>query len=241
MKLINGQPCINLDNYLDISEFDKLEDKIILSIAKNAKYIEPSYTPHFSFYNKKLIGYLEEKEQNKFKFKDLDEHGINWLTKLQGTATLGTQLVLRGNRGYPKTYNLKHTDAYSINLPACNDFQFLFEWIDNQNCFSEYGRTMFWINEPNQTTTMHTDYGNVSSDKRDMFIWITGRFPKSILLFDDITEEVFESNARSIIFNNTNWHSSKGHPCYSSWSLRIDGVFNKPWAAKVGIADYFRL
>ncbi len=241
MRLINGEKWIDLSAHLDMSSFELLEDQISYNMAKNAKYIEPSYTPQFTLLNKNLPGYLEERSVYKQQYPDFGPAEINWYTKLKGTATLGTQLVLRGNKGYPATYQHKHLDEYSVNLPASNDFKFLFDWIDQQNCFTEYGRTMFWINEPNQITAMHTDYGNPQLDKRDMFIWLTGTNSKKILLKGNDSETIYETNSKAMIFNTINWHGSKGHPDYVSWSLRIDGAFNPEWAEKVGIREYFNI
>jgi hypothetical protein len=232
---------VDLSNHLNMETFDMLEDQISYNIAKNAKHIEPSYTPHFSLLNKELKGYLEEKNVFKSTYPELTAPEINWYTKLKGTATLGTQLVVRGNKGYPSTYQYKHLDEYSVNLAPYNDFEFLFQWIKEQKCFDEYGRTMFWINEPNQITASHTDYGNTSSDKRDMFIWLTGRYSKKILLRDDNANVICETNSRALVFNNVNWHGSQGHSDYASWSLRIDGKFNVEWAKRAGIKEYYGL
>lgn len=241
MKLINGKHWIGLEEHLDMAGFDLLNDQILLAIAKNAKYIEPSYTPKHSLLNPNCPGFLEERASFKTQFPDLDPSQLNWYTKLSGAITLGTQLVVRGNKGYPKTYQHKHLNEFTIDMPCASDFTFLFKWLDAQNCFSEYGRTMFWINEPSQKTAFHTDYGNINSEKRDMFIWLTGKFKKKILLQDNNSGEIFSSTHRAMIFNNINWHGSCGDEQCSSWSLRIDGSFMPKWAETVGIKDYFNL
>jgi hypothetical protein len=99
---------------------------------------------------------------------------------------------------------------------------------------------MFWINEPNQITATHTDYGDINLDRRDMFIWLTGKFSKKILLQDELGT-VHEISGRAMVFNTINWHCSKGHSDYVSWSLRIDGKFNTEWAKRVGISEYYGL
>jgi hypothetical protein len=240
MKLINGKPYINLEEHLDMNAFDALHDNIILAIAKNAKHIEPSYTPRHTLLNS-LPVFLEEREKHKKKFPTLDQSQINWYTKLSGAITLGTQLLLRGNKGYPRTYQYKHLNEHSIDMPWANDIDFLFKWIDEQQCFVEYGRTMFWINEPGQKTAFHSDYGDITSDKKDMFIWLTGKFKKKIILKDDITGDTYTSLHRAMIFNNVNWHGSIGEDQFSSWSLRIDGVFSPEWAELVKLKEYFKL
>jgi hypothetical protein len=240
MKLINGKNWINLEDHLDINSFDILHDKITFAIAKNAKHIETSYTPRNTLFNP-LPGFLEERIKNKEMFPEFDQSQINWYTKLKGTITLGTHLMLRGNKGYPRTYQYKHLNEYSADMPWANDFDFLFKWINDQKCFSEYGRVMFWINEPGQKTALHTDYGNINSEKKDMFIWLTGRFKKRIILKDNVTGETYLSSYRAMIFNNVNWHGSIGDEQFTSWSLRIDGVFLPEWAESVKIKEYFNL
>lgn len=239
MKLINEKLWIDLEKYLDMQGFYDIEDQICYAIAQNAKYIEPSYTPHFSLFNKNVEGYLEERNKYRTFVPEFGPNELNWYTKLKGSATLGTQLLVRGNKGYPRTYPLKHLNEHSVNMPCYADFKFLFNWIEQQNCFLEYGRTMFWINEPNQKTAFHTDYGDIQLDKRDMFIWLTGKHPKKLLLMDSKTHQVFETSSKALVFNTINWHGSKGHADYTSWSLRIDGVFNPDWANKVGIKEYY--
>lgn len=241
MNLINEQMFIDLSPYLDMNSFDLLEDQISYNIAKNAKYIEPSYTPHSTLLNKELPGYLEERETYKTTHPELGISEINWYTKLKGSLTLGTHLLLRGNKSYPSAYKYKHLNEYSVNMPSYPDFNFLFKWIEDQGCFDEYGRTMFWISEPNQITALHTDYGNPTLDKRDTFIWLTGRYAKKILLRDDSSNIVHEADSRAMVFNTVNWHCSKGHVDFTSWSLRIDGRFNAEWADRAGIRAYYGL
>jgi len=240
MKLINDKIYIDLENHLDMDSFDAIHEQIIYAIAKNAKYIEPSYTPKHTFLNSSNPGFAEERANNNKLLPKLDVTQLNCYTKLSGAVTLGSQLVLRGNTGYPTRYVLKHRADHSVDSPCKNDFDFLFKWIEDQKCFTEYGRTLFWINEPSQRTALHTDYGNINSEKRDMFIWLTGKFRKKILIKDDVTGEIHVSPHSAMVFNTVNWHGSCGHDEFSSWSLRIDGTFNPEWAEAVGIKDYYQ-
>ena len=40
MKLINGNPFVNLEEYLDMDVFGKLEDKLSYMLAKNSNNFE---------------------------------------------------------------------------------------------------------------------------------------------------------------------------------------------------------
>ena len=52
MKLINGNPFVNLEEYLDMDAFDKLEDKLSYMLAKNSNNFETSSTVQETLYDK---------------------------------------------------------------------------------------------------------------------------------------------------------------------------------------------
>jgi hypothetical protein len=243
MQYINEKMWIDLGEFLDMESFDSIHEEIIRKIAKNYNSIQTSGTPHSTLFDKTKKSFFEEKKINKSLAvnKDFSDKELDLYTRLDSVATLGSQLVLRGNRGYPESYRYKHLNEYSFETPCSVDFQFLFNWLTAQACFDEIGRVMFWINEPEQRTVLHTDYGNKNSTRKDMFIWITGINPKSMILYDDHTGVEHIVDSRACIFNNNNWHCSKGNSLHTSWSLRIDGVFNADWARAAGLAEYFGL
>lgn len=240
MHLINNNVFADLENFLDISLLDTMHDQIIRAIAKNEEYIVPSYTTHSTFYDKTLSSYVDKRGILN-KYHDMTDKQKNWYAKLDTSATLGHHMLLRDISGYPHTYRYKHLSEFIVNMPCANDFEFLFDWIKNQGCFLDYGRVMFWIAEPGQKTTMHTDYGNYNSNNRDMFIWITGINPKQLVVLDTDTGNEITSTTRACTFNSNNWHCGKGHQHYTSWSLRIDGVFNPDWARRAGINEFYNI
>jgi hypothetical protein len=56
-----------------------------------------------------------------------------------------------------------------------------------------------------------------------------------------VTGKEYLSDCRALTFNSTNPHCSLGNELFTAWSLRVDGVFNKDWAIKAGIAEYFNV
>lgn len=240
MKLINGKAFVDLENYLDMKSFNDFHSDIILSISKNADFIEPSYAPRKTLKHD-MPAFFEERIKNREILPTYSSNQINWFTKLGGVATLGSHLVLQGITGYPSTYRNKHLSHKCASLQPNIDFDFLHKWIIDQKCFSDYGRVMFWINEPSQQTAFHSDHGNINSDLRDMFIWLTGVNRKQMLLQDSETSEIYTSTSSALTFNSANWHCSLGNPNFTSWSLRIDGTFDKNWAQSVGIDEYYNI
>lgn len=241
MKLINDQPYVNLEPYLDMESFDMLHDDVIRALAKNSENIETSYTTHNTLFDQSRPGYFEELTRNKERYPDLNKKELQMYTKLSGAVTLGSHLMVRSHSNYPTSYFYKHLKKDAVNFPWYDDFEFLFKWLEDQKCFSEFGRVLFWINEPGQTSAIHSDYGNQNFNRKDMFIWLTGKFPKRMVLHDKENNQSFVVPNRAIVFNSLNWHSSIGHENLASWSLRIDGVFDSDWAEKAGIKDYYNL
>lgn len=243
MKLINNKPFVNLEEHLDMDSFSKLEDRISYVLAKHSDSFKTSSTPQQTLYDRtqsifvnKMIEYKNDPDLAKLSNKQLE-----WYSKLNSAVTLGNSLVIRTKPGYPATYSIKHLDRFTVDEPWAPDFEFILEWVRNQRCFNEFGRVIFWINEPNQKTAWHRDYTDDTLYKKDPFIWLTGKNKKTLLLKNPSTGEDFASSSRALTFNSTNPHCSLGNELYTSWSLRIDGVFNKEWANKAGIAEYFNI
>lgn len=240
MELINGQLFYDLEPYLDMAAFDQLGPKIAMSIAKNHRWWRVSGTGQATLYDQSLTSVFDRRNQligsvpeGTF---DIDEDLV--YAKLMGGVTLGTHLMLRVNPDYPATYHLKHLASGNASRPCDKDFDFLHDWISAQNCFSEYGRVIFWINESGQRTAAHRDYSERFTWK-DPFIWMTGTVPKRLIIEDTETGEQHVSNTRACVFNTHNVHNSMGDPRLTSWSLRIDGVFTPEWLARTGLEGYF--
>jgi len=241
MKLINDLPYVNLEPFLDMEGFDNIHENIIRSLAKNSNHIDTSSTVYNTLFDKSNPGFFEQMAVNASKNPNMKNRELQLYTKLSGTVTLGHHLVVRSHHNYPTSYFFKHLDKDSVNFSCYNDFDFLFKWLEDQKCFTEFGRVLFWFNEPGQQGALHRDYVPAITDKKDMFIWLTGVFPKKMIVYDDQTEEKIIIPHRAIVFNTLNWHASIGHQNLASWSLRIDGLFNPEWAEKAGIKDYYNL
>ena len=244
MQLINNQLFCDLENHLDMKAFDAMNDKIAYTLATNYSHFSPSGTTQSPLYDQSTVSVYDKRDQLWLEKPLLSKLEALYYAKLSGTVTLGNNFILRGNKGYPAKYDEKHLRESAILQPFDDQFKFLYDWIDAQNCFTEYGRVLFWINEPCQKTAFHRDYpaNDVKhKDVKDPFIWLTGIVPKKLVVNDPDTGETHHSTSRACVFSTHNIHSSQGHPQCSAWSLRIDGKFNKDWAERAGIAEYFNL
>lgn len=243
MQLINNQIFCNLENHLDMKAFDAMNDKIAYTLATNYSHFSPSGTTQNTLYDQDTVSVYDKRDQLWLKKPLLSKLEALHYAKLSGTVTLGNNFILRGNKGYPAKYHEKHLKDNALIYPFDNQFKFLYDWIDAQNCFTEYGRVLFWISEPGQRTALHRDYpeNDPKRDNKDPFIWLTGIIPKRLVIKDPATGEVHYSTSRACVFSTHNVHASEGHSQCAAWSLRIDGKFNKDWAEQAGIAEYFNL
>jgi hypothetical protein len=239
MRLINNQLFYDLEKYLDMKSFDELNDQINLTLAKNFQHFRPSGTEQGTLYDQNFISVYNKRAEILKTHPELSHIHALFYAKLCGTVTLGTNFIVRGTKGYPAKYSEKYLRESAILYPFDDQFKFLFDWIDAQGCFDEYGRVIFWINESGQSTTLHRDYP-VGEGLNDPFIWLTGIIPKQLTILDKTTNTIHYSTSRACVFDSNNIHASKGHPQHAAWSLRIDGKFNKEWAEKAGIADHFK-
>lgn len=220
-----------------MEEFNLLEDEIDFNIAKNYENFTDGDTCLTCLYDKNLRTISSKSTYLKLQNPTLNNQQIANLAKFY-SANLGTSLFIK--KVSNANYYRKHIKDWVSSTPSEKDFQFLIKWIDDQHCFSEYGRIMFFINEPCQKTAIHKDYPD--ANQKDMFIWLTGnKKKKRLFVVDNETSEEIENPYTACLFDNNNYHYSRGIENHRSWSLRIDGIFNKDWAQKIGIDKHFNL
>jgi len=236
MYLINDQIFYSLENYLDMAAFDALSDQIRFALAKNYTHFDVASTSQENLEDQDTVSVRRLRKQSLEKYSgNLNLQEANVLAKLSNSVTLGTHLIVRGSDAYRN----KHLNNHANISTFSDQFKFLFDWINLQNCFSEYGRVIFWINEANQRTAFHMDYKpKFKGLYKDPFIWLTGDPPKQLMVKDTATGEIHYSNARALIFDTSNYHASLAPPNYAAWSLRIDGKFTDEFIQKTNLTKY---
>lgn len=159
------------------------------------------------------------------------------LPPYQETDTLGKSLPLLVIDKFAN----KHLKSTVSRRLLTDDFQFILDWVEAQDCFEEFGRVIFFFSEANSTGKIHRDYPEWAiHSPSDMFIWISGPVVKKIFVCNkEVTEKVY-SQSRAVTFDNCNFHGTENPNDSVAWSLRIDGIFKKEWAEKVGIYNHFQ-
>jgi hypothetical protein len=246
MHLVNDQPWVDLSTHIDISALEQHQSAFAYAIAK---YPEQIYTSlvgvqanlydqtqiELGDFAKGLVGDpTSDARQIATKLGSLGRF-YTYCKYMHPVVSLNQAMYIRVMK--QDHYSTKHLHDSCIDTPVTNDFKFLFEWIDSQNVFNEYGRVVMFINEPGVKTVTHRDYPNPRSHRNE-FIWLTLNSLKRFFVLDNDGTKHY-TDSRVIYFDNANWHGSE--PCqFANWSLRIDGVFSDDFLNRTGLYDHFR-
>jgi hypothetical protein len=239
MFLINNEPFVNLDTFLDLKSFDDLWENMAMGIGKSYQDIHPAPTPQQTLLDQTQCSYFEKRNKILKDYPNLSFHQANTFAVMCGTSTIGSVLNLKTFKSYPDHYDLKHLEEYTKFTEVSKNFNFLFDWIERQNCFEQYGRTVLFINYAGQRGSIHKDYPTDCRKRKDQFIWLSSKNPKKFFLYDQILEKKYYNSHRSIIFDNCNYHGSENDNDFATWSLRVDGVFKDSWSKHVGVYDHY--
>ena len=243
---IQGQPIIELDNYIDHAGFTALVEEQYAGIAKS-EWTAGSFGP--GVFAKDLGRDLFHLEMGTYLNRGAAP--LHPEAETVRRATVG--MTLNQRRLYLKLkyglYNSgssvylripKSQDYQSLNRPDmnewtanCKHFPKLVEWIKRLPMES-LGRVLFFVNEHRCPVIEHSDMHHSKADKAYVadnkhsheFIWIKPQieFSKSFYVLDEQTGAKHYVKGNSAWFNSFDVHG--GDPCDTmTWSLRVDGVF----------------
>lgn len=145
MNLINGQHFIDISNLLNLEKLDTFEEELCLGIAKSEKFIHLNSTPSNSILNKSSnMAFQDIKKIAASSYPELTPRELEWYASMKGGESHGYVLFLKNIKRYPEYFRFKSQKEFCSYTEAAKHFQFLFDWIDEQNCFKEYGRVLFF-------------------------------------------------------------------------------------------------
>lgn len=245
MYLINNQPYIDLEPFVDMKGLEDIRKDIVLGMVKSKLYWQVGsadtsnlmhQTPP-SIVNQAWASVLRDPKNPDYEyFKQFDfklTDCLEWIKYTYKFQDMGELLSLRT---WKKAEDVKYkfSAEHTFDQPAYDNFPSLRKWINNCTAFKEYGRILFWRNQSYQPGAIHKDTYLGSPDS---FILINLDIDRKILFILDDEGKEIPVTSRVFIFDPRNWHGTRGLE-YSGWTLRIDGVFDPTWAARVGLTDY---
>ena len=260
MRGINGIPYFDMEEYVDMEAFEKMQPEIISGFAEAREFAKEGtwMKPGFTFENmsyqhnwKPLYQALEE-------FQALDN---NDPIKLAGS------LFCKDFSNYKMRNKL--TRFLKMSLGAYDPYIYYFLWEegswDNRTSkrklteeaayfpsvvrwveqmitdgiFEHIGRVIFFHCEADGIPFEHRDLDakngmNITFPHRNEFIHIRPNTKKAMYLWNPQTKNKTYLNTRAAWWNDQDWHGGE-RIMEQSYSLRIDGKFTDEFRKKLGI------
>jgi len=246
MHKINGLPYLDLTPYVDIEGLKNIEKDIALGLVKSKMGFHDSSANRYNCLDQSRSSMLHEttdemlmdqtgpfyNEFRELRFNRTDcAMFVRYMKKVQ---TLGQLIYLRSLNKHLSIGLKSFTNGCSDTVLYKN-FPSLKEWINQLKIFDQIGRIIFWLNTPGEMGSIHRD---TYQGWPDNFIHINlDPERKTVFLLDDDKNKINITSPVSV-FDIRNYHGSQGHE-FHGWTLRIDGLYNKEWAQKVGIWEHF--
>lgn len=250
---LNNRSYFSFDQYVDLSELNRIKPYVCLAFAKNYDKICASTVGNddswpdgsipnvpkniFSNLQKEINFIKNDSKNNLYRFvKNTPDTTAKLFVKLMTNAVgIGSSYMLNSYNGpIEKSYQNKHlSNCYPLTDWAKLDFKILLHWIKSQDIFAEIGRIIVFFNDEGQQCGLHRDFTKEQPDVLDQFIWIN-LFPdrKKFYLLDPESGTKHYINNQVVMFDSRNWHASDAHP-QAAFSIRVDGTFNKKWIDKI--------
>jgi hypothetical protein len=243
---INGTPWFDLEPYLDLDALEKQKHLIAMGLTLANNLRAPTVGTQGIFYDQSMIE-LGDFAKNVMEDPNYEYKQILPILRTRGnvrmfckymypTVALNDAIHLNTVKG-GLDYANKHLKAECEDTPAFKYFEFLRKWINDQNIFKEWGRVIFFINEPGVQVVKHRDYPSGRS-RRDNMMWISLDKRKNFWIWDEETDTKHYTTSRGLIFDNADWHGVDPTE-YMGWSLRVDGVYTDEFLEKSGLRDWF--
>jgi len=258
---INNNPYYNMEQYLDMSEFERLQPEIITGFAVAREFAKEGtwMAPGFTFENmsyrinwkpiyEAMNEFMALPEDNLIKqagmklmpadFKDFKERNkfTRFLKMAMGAYDPYIYYYLWEEGSWDnRTAERKLTEEAEY-------FPNVVKWVEKtitDGIFEHIGRVIFFHCEADGIPFEHRDLDakngmNVTFDHRNEFIHIRPNTKKAFYLWDPESKNKTYLNTRAAWWNDNDWHGGE-KIIEQSYSLRIDGKFTEHFRKKLGI------
>lgn len=263
LRGIGGTPYFNLEKYLDMDTFDKLQPELFRGFAearefaKEGTWMKPgfkfeqmSYRHHWKPIFDALDEYLALPDDDPIKQAGWDLYTNIKDYKSRNKFTRFLKIALGAYDPYvyyflweegdwdDRTKERKPTEESRFFPQTVNWIQ---ETLDN-NIFEHIGRVIVFFCEHDGYPFEHRDLGqhngvwddNQYSPHRNEFIHIRPNTKKPFYIWDPDTQNKTYINSRAAWWNDQDWHGGD-KIIEQSYSLRIDGKFTEEFRTQLGI------
>lgn len=257
---INQQAYFNMEPYLDMEEFEKLQPEILTGFAlarhhaKEGTWMAPGFTfeqMSYKLHWKPIYAAMQE---------------FMALPDTDPIKQAGMKLMPKDFKNFQErnifTRYLKHAmGAYDPYIyyylweegswddraaprkltPEAEYFPNVVKWVESTvgNIFQDIGRVIFFHCEADGIPFEHRDLDakngvNVVKPHRNEFIHIRPNTKKAFYLWDPELKNKTYLNTRAAWWNDVDWHGGE-RIMEQSYGLRIDGKFTEEFRKQLGI------
>lgn len=260
IKGINGIPYFDLEKYLDMNSFDKMQPEIIKGFAearefaKEGTWMTPgfslddmSYRIHWKPIYQAMQEFLQLPDTDPIKVAGMDLYKDFKNYKQRNKFTRFLKMALGAYDPYIYYFLWEEGSWDDRSAPRklteeAAHFPSVVQWVEkliDQDIFEHIGRVIFF----------HCDHDGVPFEHRDLdakngidvviphkneFIHIRPNTKKAFYLWDPEHKNKTYINTRAAWWNDTDWHGGE-RIIEQSYSLRIDGKFTENFRKKIGI------
>lgn len=260
IKGINGLPYFNMESYINMEEFDKLQPEIIRGFAearefaKEGTWMEPGFTFNDMSYRvnwKPIYEAMKEfhnlPDDNPIKqggidlFKDFKNYKqrnkfTRYLKMAMGAYDPYIYYFLWEEGSWDDRTAPRKLTEEAVHFPN------VVKWVEKMitdGIFEHIGRVIFFHCDHNGIPFEHRDLdARHGIDKtfphRNEFIHIRPNTKKAFYLWDPENKNKTYLNTRAAWWNDQDWHGGETI-MEQSYALRIDGKFTDEFRKKLGI------
>lgn len=260
IKGINGKPYFDMESYLDMDTFDKLQPEIYRGFAEAREFAKEGtwMAPGFTFedmsyrHNWKPIyqamqDFLALPDDDPIKMGGMDLYKD---FKNYKTRNKFTRYIKMAMGAYdPYIYYFLWEEGNWDDRPGerqlteeSKHFPGVVDWVlklKENKIFDHIGRVIFFHCEADGIPFEHRDLDarngmNIVKPHRNEFIHIRPNTKKAMYLWDPEKKNKVYLNTRAAWWNDVDWHGGE-RIMEQSYSLRIDGKFTDDFRKKLGI------
>lgn len=257
---INNNPYFDMESYVDMSEFDRLQPEIIRGFAearefaKEGTWMKPGFTFEQMSYkhNWKPIYQAMEEFMELHKDDPIYQGGIdlfkdftNYKQRNKFTRYLKMAMGAYDPYIYYFLWEEGSWDDRTAPRKLTEEAQYFpgtVKWVEDMitnNVFEHIGRVIFFHCEADGIPFEHRDLDakngvNNHGPHRNEFIHIRPNTKKAFYIWDPEHKNKIYLNTRAAWWNDNDWHGGE-KIMEQSYSLRIDGKFTDDFRKKLGI------
>lgn len=243
---VNGQPFINMEPYIDLSQAAELHEEAMLGIF-SSEHLLPGVLGQTPPKLRDEIGYADFEYHRMFELEKHDPTGehrrrLEALPSLQSRRSY-LHYVMKSPLPWAFTVYLRRAsflrktareEKFPEWEPNARHFPRLKEWLKTLP-FSDIGRVMFFCTRAGEEVPTHRDH--VVAPHKDHCINVWFDAPRPTYVYNCLTDDkIYLPPTRAYFFNNRDYHGVDAEPRFR-YTLRIDGTFTDEMQAKLGLRD----